>query len=164
RDPGRRPSDGGQELPGRRRKSLTRACPRAQGRGEMASKAGRKSAGRTTELPRLAPMDEASPRRPSCATAVAAEALRTGVVPCKGRKTSRPEIPHEGETIRVGDPDDRALANEYVGEETPGGSATTPDQNEVDAIGRAYGLQEEDTGALRCASEILSRRDRRRSE
>ena len=130
----------------------------------MASKPGRKSADRGAGLPRLAPMDEAAPRRPSCPTAVAAEALRTGVVPYVGRGTARPEIPHEGETIRVGDPDDRALANEYAGEETPGGSATTPDQNEVDAIGRAYGLQEEDEGALRCASEILSRRDRRRSE
>jgi uncharacterized protein DUF6335 len=109
-------------------------------------------------------MDEATPRRPSCATAVAAEALRTGVVPYVGRSTAQREIPHEGDTIRVGDPDDRALANEYVGEETPGGSATTPDQNEVDAIGRAYGLQEEDAGTLRCASEILSRRDRRRPE
>jgi hypothetical protein len=108
-------------------------------------------------------MDEAAPRRPSCATEVAAEALRTGVVPYMGRSAPRHEIPH-GDTIRVGDPDDRALANEYAGEETPGGSATTPDQNDVDAIGRAYGLQEEDAGSLRCASEILSRRDRRRSE
>ena len=66
--------------------------------------------------------------------------------------------------MRAGDPDDRVLANEYAGEETPGGSATTPDQNEVDAVGRAYGLQEEDVGTLRCASEILTRRDRRRSE
>ena len=109
-------------------------------------------------------MDEAAPRRPSCATAVAAEAMRTGVVPCRGRPAPRAEIPREGDTIRVGDPDDRALANEYGGEETPGGTATTPDQNEVDAIGRAYGLQEEGAGALRCASEILTRRDRRRSE
>jgi Family of unknown function (DUF6335) len=109
-------------------------------------------------------MDEAASRKPSCATAVAAETLRTGVMPCVGRSAPPPEIPHESETIRVGDPDDRALANEYAGEETPGGSSTTPDQNEVDAIGRAYGLQEEGAGTLRCASEILSRRDRRRPE
>ena len=109
-------------------------------------------------------MDEAGPRRPTCATAVAAEALRTGVMPLVGRAVPRREIPRAGDTIRVGDPDDRALANEYVGEETPGGTAPTPDQNDVDAIGRAYGLQEEDAGVLRCASEILSRRDRRRPE
>ena len=61
-------------------------------------------------------------------------------------------------------PDDSTLANEYVGEETPGGTTPTPDQNGVDEIGRAYGLQEEDNGALRSAAEVLSRRDRWRSE
>jgi hypothetical protein len=95
-------------------------------------------------------------------TAVAAEALRTGWLPRAGR--ARNEIPHEGETIRIGDPDDRTLANEYVGEETPGGTAPTPDQNGVDEIGRAYGLQEEDTGVLRSGAEVLTRRDRRRPE
>lgn len=95
------------------------------------------------------------------ATAVAAEALRTGVLPAHPR---RQEIPREDETILVGDPDDHSLANEYVGDETPGGSASTPDQNEVDEIGRAYGLQEEDSGSLRSSSEVLGRRDRRRTE
>jgi hypothetical protein len=66
--------------------------------------------------------------------------------------------------IRVGDPDDDSLANEYVGDETPGGSASTPDQNVVDDIGRAYGLQEEDAGAFRSAAEILGKRDHRRPE
>jgi len=124
----------------------------------------RKSRDARPVAPRLAPVDEAGTRPPACATAVAAEALRTGVVPLASRAGHRAEIPHGSDTIRVGDPDDRVLANEYVGEETPGGSAPTPDQNDVDAIGRAYGLQEEDAGALRCASEILDRRDHRRSE
>lgn len=66
--------------------------------------------------------------------------------------------------MRVGDPDDSWLLNEYVGEETPGGSTPTPDQNDVDAIGRVYGLQEEDSGALRSSAEVLARRDRHRSE
>jgi hypothetical protein len=94
---------------------------------------------------------------------VAAEALRTGVLP--GSRGPRPdEIPGEADTIRVGDPDDGVLANEYVGDETPGGSSATPDQNVVDEIGRAYGLQEEDTGALRSGAEVLARRDRHRPE
>ncbi len=94
---------------------------------------------------------------------MAAEALRTGVLPlAAGRRP--PEIPREDETIRVGDPDDDSLANAYVGDETPGGTAPTPDQSNVDDIGRAYGLQEEDTGALRSAEEVLARRDRHRSE
>jgi hypothetical protein len=98
----------------------------------------------------------------SSPTAVAAEALRTGVL--RGALRRRSEIPHEDETILVGDPDDRSLDNEYVGDETPGGTASTPDQSNVDDIGRAYGLQEEDSGALRSGSEVLARRDRRRSE
>jgi hypothetical protein len=96
-------------------------------------------------------------------TAVAAEALRTGVRPSPPQKR-RDEIPREAEKMRVGDPDDNALRNEYSGEDTPGGSTPTPDQNSVDEIGTAYGLQEEDSGALRSAHEVLTRRDRKRPE
>lgn len=96
------------------------------------------------------------------ATAVAAEALRTGVLPATARR--REAIPHEDERMRAGDPDDDGLANEYVGEDIPGGSTPTPDQNEVDEIGRAYGLQDEDNGSLRTSSEVLARRDRNRTE
>jgi hypothetical protein len=95
-------------------------------------------------------------------TAVAAEALRTGVLPPVGRR--RLSIPHEDDTIRVGDPDDDSLANEYVGEDLPGGSTPTPDQSNVDEIGRAYGLQDEDNGILRTSAEVLARRDHRRPE
>jgi hypothetical protein len=109
------------------------------------------------------PRDRRARPRYSSATAVAAEALRTGVIPAVRRRT-RPEIPREDDTIRVGDPDDRSLANEYVGEDTPGGTSPTPDQNSVDDIGRAYGLQEEDAGPLRSAAEVLDRRDKRRPE
>jgi hypothetical protein len=97
------------------------------------------------------------------ATAVALEALRTGVLPAGSRKR-RDDIPHEDEKMRVGDPDDDALRNEYAGEDTPGGSSTTPDQNSVDDIGRVYGLQEEDCGALRSGAEVLQKRDRHRPE
>jgi hypothetical protein len=96
-------------------------------------------------------------------TAVAAEAIRTGVIPLEAG-VPREQIPGEGENIRVGDPDDSVMDNEYVGDETPGGSSPTPDQNSVDDIGSAYGLQEEDTGGpLRGAAEILGRRDRHRA-
>jgi hypothetical protein len=96
-------------------------------------------------------------------TAVAAEAMRTGVMPLEAGGP-REEIPGEGARIRMGDPDDRAIDNEYVGDETAGGSSSTPDQNDVDEIGTAYGLQEEDAaGPLRGAAEILQRRDRHRA-
>src|SRR2546428_13303807 len=117
---------------------------------------------RAVGAPRLSSVEEWS-RRGVSPTAVAAEALRTGLPPVE--TADRPgKIPGEDETIRVGDPDDDPLANEYVGEETPGGSSPTPDQSVVDEIGRAYGLQEEDSGSLRSGAEILSRRDRHRFE
>jgi hypothetical protein len=103
------------------------------------------------------------PERHLCSgTAVAAEALRTGVLPNAIRR--RVAIPREDEKIRAGDPDDDSLANEYVGEDLPGGSTPTPDQCNVDDIGRVYGLQDEDNGPLRTSAEVLARRDRRRVE
>ena len=128
----------------------------------MATRKTRRTASdRRLRAPKLAPADEAAARMAS-PTAVAAEALRTGVLPLTARK--RETIPHESRTICVGDPDDDTLRNEYGGEDTPGGSTPTPDQNGVDEIGRAYGLQEEDAGTLKSAADVLSRRDRHRSE
>jgi hypothetical protein len=96
-------------------------------------------------------------------TAVAAEALRTGVAPEPRAPVPPVEIPREQSVLQVGDPDDSALNNAYVGDETPGGSAPTPDQDRVDDIGRAYGVQDADNGALRATSEILEKRDRHRA-
>ena len=125
----------------------------------MAAK--RKSSDARPRKVRTAPVDDRVPLRSP--TAVAAEALRTGIVPHSARRRPQ-EIPSEDRTILIGDPDDGVLDNEYGGEDTPGGSSPTPDQNDVDEIGRAYGLQEEDDGALRSAAEVLARRDRHRSE
>ena len=114
--------------------------------------------------PRLPAVDEGAPRHVASPTAIAVEAIRTGVMPrVVGRRADREEIPHESE-ICMGDPDDGTLRNEYVGEDTPGGSTPTPDQNGVDDIGRAYGLQEEDTGTLQSAGDVLTRRARHRTE
>jgi hypothetical protein len=98
-------------------------------------------------------------------TAVAAEALLTGVVPLETQHARREEneIPGQDALLRVGDPDDSPTDNAFVGDETPGGDMPSPDQNQVDDIGRAYGVQEEDSGALRTSSEILDARDQRRS-
>jgi hypothetical protein len=114
---------------------------------------------RAASVPRREPVEDAKEQSP---TAVAAEALRKGVLPASSRTKSA--LPHEDETIRVGDPDDDSLQNEYSGEDTPGGSTPTPDQSNIDDIGRVYGLQEEDSGALQAGGEILRRRDRHRPE
>src|SRR6187455_473008 len=119
----------------------------------------RKSTDRRAEKPKLGSADDAATRAASSPTAIAAEALRTGVLPQTSRRRVE-TIPHEAQTICIGDPDDDTMRNEYGGEETPGGSSPTPDQNGVDEIGRAYGLQEEDAGTLKSAAEVLQKRDR----
>jgi hypothetical protein len=97
-------------------------------------------------------------------TTVAVEAAITGV-PLPHLPGPEDEIPGtESEKMRAGDPDVSPLLNEYSGEEVPGASTPTPDQNMVDDIGRAYGIEEEDTGALRTSAEILERRDRHRQD
>jgi hypothetical protein len=106
---------------------------------------------------------EGLPRHWPSPTAVAAEAIRTGVVPLATAQR-HPSLSYEDATLLVGDPDDDRMSNEYVGEEMPGGSNPTPDQSGVDEIGRAYGLQDEDSGVLRSAAELLGRRDRHREE
>ena len=122
----------------------------------------RKSRDTRPPLPVGRPAYEGLPRHLPSPTAVAAEAMRTGVVPLTAAPR-RAALPHE-EALLVGDPDDDRMSNEYVGEEMPGGSNPTPDQSAVDDIGRAYGLQDEDSGSLRSAAEVLGRRDRHRDE
>jgi hypothetical protein len=99
----------------------------------------------------------------TCPTEVAIEALRTGILALHNHRR-RDGIAWDGEAMRVGDPDDDSLADEHVGEETLRGATPTPDQNSVDDIGRAYGVQEEDSGVLRISAEILTRRDHHRME
>jgi hypothetical protein len=96
-------------------------------------------------------------------TALTAESLRRGTIAAPILPDTFPEIPGEDALLRVGDPDVDPLENAYVGDEAPGGDMRTPDQDGVDAIGRAYGVSEADSGALRTAAELLQRRDGRRS-
>jgi hypothetical protein len=97
-------------------------------------------------------------------TAVAAEALATGVVPLEAphRHATDNEIPGDDQALLAGDPDNSVIDNAFVGDETPVGDMPSPDHNQVDDIGRAMGVQEEDSGALRTSSEILARRDQAR--
>lgn len=53
---------------------------------------------------------------------------------------------------------------EETGAESPGGHVTTPDQENVDEIGRAVGMEFQDNQELCAPEEVLSRRDRRRWE
>jgi hypothetical protein len=51
-----------------------------------------------------------------------------------------------------------------VGEEAPGGSVATPDQDRVDDIGEALGVPQEPDAEVRSSAEVLDERDRRRME
>jgi hypothetical protein len=104
------------------------------------------------------PRESATPT----ATAVAVEALRTGVVPLA--TANRTDESNRGDArLKAGDIDTSAMGNATVGDEAPGGSVTTPDQDRVDDIGKAMGVQEADSGALRTTSELLDERDRKRA-
>ena len=50
------------------------------------------------------------------------------------------------------------------GDEAVGGSVATPDQDVVDELGRALGVEQEADEEVRTSSEILEERDRRRWE
>jgi len=69
-----------------------------------------------------------------------------------------------GQELTAGDVDARWQEAEDSGAETPGGHVTTPDQDNVDEIGRAVGMEFQDNQELCAPEEILSRRDRRRWE
>ena len=69
-----------------------------------------------------------------------------------------------GPELTAGDVGARWQEAEDSGAETPGGHVATPDQDNVDEIGRAVGMEFQDTQELSAPGEILSRRDRRRWE
>jgi len=101
------------------------------------------------------------PAHDSSLTAVATEAAQTGVA---DSAALRGEFPGQDDLLMAGDPDIDPLSNEYSGEEVPGSSTPTPDQNNVDDIGRAYGLTNLDDGALVSADDLVRRRDAHRWE
>lgn len=104
------------------------------------------------------------PAQPS-GTAVVAEAMRTGVLPMAATPASRTDTTHRGDArLKAGDVESDAMDNATVGDEAPGGSTITPDQDRVDDFGRALGVQEADSGELRTTSELLDERDRKRAQ
>ena len=67
-------------------------------------------------------------------------------------------------TLAGGDVDADWQRASSVGEEAPGGSVATPDQDVVDEIGDALGVPRAPDEEVRTSSEILEERDRRRWE
>jgi uncharacterized protein DUF6335 len=106
---------------------------------------------------------DAEPLHAPSPTGLAAEAARSGVRPPEVLPPDEAAIPGEDETLRMGDSEVDPLRNAYVGDESPGFDMATPDQDGVDAAGRAYGVSEIDDGALKPSAEIADARDRRRA-
>ncbi|MGH9935699.1 MAG: DUF6335 family protein [Blastocatellia bacterium] len=69
-----------------------------------------------------------------------------------------------GPDLTAGDVDADWQEAEGSGAEAPGGHVATPDQDNVDEIGRAVGMEFQDNQELSAPEEILSKRDRRRWE
>jgi len=67
------------------------------------------------------------------------------------------------EDVTGGDPDVDSVDAFFTGEEAPGGDNPTPDQDIVDDIGKALGVQYEDNEELKSADK-LSERDKHRWE
>ena len=67
------------------------------------------------------------------------------------------------DAITGGDVDGNVSEADAVGDTAVGGSAPTPDQDLVDELGRAVGLEMSDSASLR-TTEILEERDDRRWE
>ena len=109
------------------------------------------------------PRDEEEPQHVPSPTAVAADAAHRGVRPLEAARNEEEQIPGQDDLLRMGDAEVEPLTNAYVGEEAPGFDMATPDQDGVDAAGRAYGVSEADSGELRATSEIADARDRRRA-
>lgn len=95
----------------------------------------------------------------SSITGAVADALRTGLLPQKPDES----IPGEDSVLRAGDPDIDPLDIEFTGDEAAGGGMSSPDQNNVDDIGEAYGLPEPG-GELLLGDDLIAPRDRDRWE
>src|SRR5262249_21279486 len=74
-----------------------------------------------------------------------------------------PELP-AGDLSVEGSGGEKRKEAEDSGAETPGGHVAAPDQDNVDEIGRAVGMEFQDNQELRTHDEILSKRDRHRWE
>lgn len=85
-----------------------------------------------------------------------------------GRVTALPEeMARHHETSPVlsgGDLDADWIGAEGSGEEAVGGSVATPDQDVVDEIGRALGVEQSPDAQVRSSGEILRERARNRWE
>ena len=105
--------------------------------------------------------DGDEPPHGSSTTGYTMDAMRMGAFPMA---PCCDEVPGDDDALRAGDPDVDPLENELSGDEIPGGTMPSPDQCQVDAIGRAYGVEDMDGRELHLGEEQVGSRDDRRYE
>ena len=97
------------------------------------------------------------PSPPSSLVPGSASAARSGADELRVKLAHSPAGPE----ITAGDVDADWSSAESVGDEAPGGDNPTPDQDVVDEIGRALGVEYDDDEELQGGDEIAGRdRDR----
>jgi len=124
------------------------------------AKRGRAKAAKTKRAPAPARRAKSRPRKRTTATRRGREGAED-----KGRTVAllRDVIEHHetGPAASAGDVDADWQRAQSSGEEAAGGSVSTPDQDRVDEIGHALGVEQPSTAPLRTSEEILGDRDRR---
>jgi hypothetical protein len=154
-----------------RRKATRKSVVRASRKAARARKTAPRAATRSTFVARKAPSldrerrivpdDEVVPTPPSSlGLDRTASAARSGRRELHERLVEHTET---GPALTGGDIDADWESAYSVGDEAPGGDNPTPDQDIVDDIGRAVGVQYEDNEELKGEAKI-SKRDRKRWE
>ena len=91
---------------------------------------------------------------------------RAAEVPERGEITQLAEVlkahPETGPRLTGGDVDADWTTAHSSGDEAVGGSVATPDQDVVDELGKALGVEQEADAEVRTSGEILRERDRDR--
>lgn len=146
------------------RRANPKAAPKAASKATVAAKpAGKTAAARTTAPARHMPaiererrtVAESSPTAPSSLVSNRhASAASSGADELRVRLAS---YTGTGPAITAGDVDANWEAAETVGDEAPGGDNPTPDQDVVDEIGKALGVEYDDDEELQGGDEIAAR-------
>ena len=153
---------------GRKKASARKAAPKAKvskGRAAPARKTAKKasaSARTTQKMPGKTPrldrarrtLDDVVPTPPSTLDLDRnASAARSGRA-----ELAEKQREHRGmNDLDGGDPDVDVEDAYFTGEEAPGGDNPTPDQDIVDDIGKALGLEYEDNEELKAADKVVER-------
>lgn len=129
---------------------------------DAARRAAREAGGRADPLFAGSPGEEGpAPNVPSSLNMDSrASAVRTGRAEMEERRREHTET---SPAVTAGDVDADWASGYSVGDEAPGGDNPTPGQTVVDDVGRALGVEYEDTEELKGAEKIANR-DRHRWE